>query len=1061
MESVNKNGQTHEQNSSLVNDIETKSPKLNTPSKMDIFSKRPVIAIVLSLAFILIGIRAFLNIPVLQFPQINSASIQISTPYVGASAEVVQGFITEPIERAASSTPGVDYIDSQTTPGRSLVTVWLKLNEEPSAALAELSSRIDQIRFELPEGAEDPAIQVVRADRPFAVFYLTVNYDEEQAGMSRTEVTDYLSRNVSPALASIPGVQRIGLEGARSPSMRIWLDTKKMAALNVAADDVSSALRANNLIATIGNSENSQQRVSLLTDTSLTSVEEFENLVIRDNNNSLVKIKDIAKVELDEEEGVTTARLDKDTVLYISVWPLPGANEIEIGNDVYVMIDEINQILPDGLSITDGYDGTIYMRDSLREIFITLAETVLLVGLVVVAMMGSFRTALVPLVTIPISILGAIAAIHLVGFSLNLLTVLAIVLSVGLVVDDAIVVVENVARYMRSGMGRMQAALASSRQLLSPIISMTVTLAAVYAPIGLLTGLTGALFKEFAFTLAIAVIISGIVALTLSPIMSAYACPQGGKEGKITRKVNRVFDKAQNFYAKAVMQTIEMKAQILTAAFVLALLSIPFYLFSLKELAPTEDQSGITVIIESAPEASLDYTLTHMNDVVDTMKQLEGAKFMWQIINPAAGFSGVDFVSVNEREQSVQDMYWQAFGSLTQVPGIKAFPVLDSALPTAGNFSVELVVLSTDSYADMKEYADKMVQAANQSGKFLFANTDLKIDLPQVRFKLNRDRIADLGLDLASVNRQLSTLLSGNFVNRYNQDGRAYRVIPMISETERMNPQAIMDLQIRIADGSLVPFSAIAELQTETAPRVLSKFQQKNAFRIFAEVIPGTTKEQGLSTLEDIAESLLPSTYTIDYAGESRQIRLEGNTLEGVLLVALVFVYLVLAVQFNSFRDPLVVLLGSVPLALAGAMMFSFLDFTTINIYSQVGFITLVGLIAKNGILIVEFANHMQRQGLEKLDAIIKAAQTRLRPVLMTTGATVLGHFPLVLVTGPGAEARNSIGIILVAGMLVGTMFTLLVLPSVYMVLASDHTKDIEREEAANADLTSNTRLPA
>lgn len=1026
---------------------------LNTPSKMDIFSKRPVLAIVFSLVLILLGIRAAMNISVLQFPQISSASIQITTPYVGASAEIVQGFITEPIERAVSSVPGVDYIDSNTTPGLSFVTVWLKLNENSSSALAELSSRIDQIRFELPEGAEDPAIQVVRADRPFAIFYLTVNYDEENAGMSRLEVSDYLSRNVSPTLASIPGVQRIGLEGARSPAMRIWLDPQKMAALDVAADDVSSALRANNLIATIGNSENDQQRISLLTDTSLSSVKEFENLVVRDSNNNQVRIRDIATVMLGEEEGVTTARLDKEQVLYISVWPLPGANELEIGDRLYVMIDEINKTLPSGLSITDGFDGTIYMRDSLREIFITLAETVLLVGLVVLVMMGSFRTALVPLVTIPISILGAIAAMYMVGFSLNLLTVLAIVLSVGLVVDDAIVVVENVARYMRSGMGKMEAALASSRQLLAPIISMTITLAAVYAPIGLLTGLTGALFKEFAFTLAIAVIISGIVALTLSPIMAAYASPEGGKEGKITKKINGYFESLQIFYGKVLDKTMSLRSQILVAGFILSLLSVPFYLLSLKELAPTEDQSSINVIIESAPEASLDYTLTHMNDVVDTLLELEGATNMWQIVNPAAGFSGLNFVPVNERSQSVQEIYWQAFGSLSQVPGVKAFPVLESALPTAGNFSVELVVLSTEPYADMKIYADKMVQAANSSGKFLFASTDLKIDLPQVRFILDRERIADLGLDLTSVNRQLSTMLSGNFVNRYNQDGRAYRVIPMLSPNERLNPQAIMDLQMRIGDGSIIPFSAIAELQTETAPRVLSKFEQKNAFRVFGEVIPGTTKEQGLSALEDIAAQMLPQTYSIDYAGESRQIRLQGSTLEGVLLIALVFVYFVLAVQFNSFRDPLVVLLGSVPLALAGAMMFSFLNFTTINIYSQVGFITLVGLIAKNGILIVEFANHMQRQGLHKIEAVKSAAKTRLRPVLMTTAATVLGHFPLVLVTGAGAEARNSIGIILVAGMLVGTFFTLIVLPNVYMLLASDHTKDYERERDGDADL--------
>ncbi|MDP5460764.1 efflux RND transporter permease subunit [Alishewanella sp. SMS8] len=1011
----------------------------NRPSIIDIFCKKPVLAIVLSLILVLVGIRAAIDIPVLQFPQITSASLQITTPYIGASAEVVQGFISEPIERVASSVPGVDYVESRSTPGLSAVTLWLKLNQDSTKALAELSAKLDQIRFELPEGAEDPSVEVVRADRPFAIFYLVVNYNQADSPMSRMEVTDYLSRRVSPALASIPGVQRIGIEGGRAPAMRIWLNPAKLAAFNIAADEVMLALRANNLIATVGQSENNQQRIPLLTDTSLSNVTDFEQLVLRNIEGAQVRLADVAEIEIAEEESETSARLSHDTVLFISVWPLPGANEIAIGDSLYAKLEEINPTLPNGLRITDGYDGTLYMRSALTEIFITLAETIVLVGIVVVAMMGSFRTALVPLVTIPISILGAIGTMALMGFSLNLLTVLAIVLSVGLVVDDAIVVVENVARHMRNGMSRLDAALLSSRQLLAPIISMTITLAAVYAPIGLLSGLTGALFKEFAFTLAIAVLISGFVAITLSPIMSAYASPEGGKESRLTQRINHVFDRLQQAYSKVLIVTLKYKAQVLFIAVFLALLNVPFYLFSLKELAPTEDQNSINVVVESAPDASLAYTMQHMDAVVDTMLQLDGAKFMWQIVNPAGAFGGLDLVDPSQRAEKTQDMFWQAFANLSQVPGLKAFPVMESALPTSGNFSVELAVLSTDSYVDMKRYADQMVAAAQASGKFLFAETDLKIDYPQARFKLNRQAIADLGMDLASVSAQLEVLLSANFVNRYNQDGRAYRVIPMLDESARVNPDAILSLLIRTPADQLIPLRAIASLETEIRPRVLSKFQQKNAFRIYGEVIPGTTKEQGLGALEDAAAKILPAEYSIDYAGESRQIRLEGNTLEGVLVVALVFVFFVLAVQFNSFRDPLVVLLGSVPLAMAGALMFAFLDFTTINIYSQVGFITLVGLIAKNGILIVEFANKMQQQGKAKFDAIQLAAQARLRPVLMTTAATVLGHFPLVLVVGAGAEARNSIGIILVAGMLVGTLFTLLVLPSVYMVLASNH----------------------
>jgi multidrug efflux pump len=1022
-------------------------------SIMDIFSTRPVLAIVLSLAILLVGIRAAIDLPILQFPKIASTSLQITTPYIGAPAEVVQGYITEPIERAASSVPGVDYVDSSTTLGVSIVNVWLRLNEDSTRALAELSSRLDQIRFELPEGAQDPSVEVVRADRPFAIFYLTVNYDEDVAEISRLEATDYLSRNVTPTLTAIPGVQRIDISGGRPPAMRVWIDPLKLAAYDLAADEVVSALRANNLIATVGKSENDAQRIGLLTDTSLSTVEDFERLVVKQVNGTQIRLSDIASISVGEDEGEVNARSSKDTVLYIAVWPLPGANEIEIGDRLYVMLEDINANLPKGLSITDGFDGTLYMRSALKEIFITLAETILLVGLVVLVMMGSIRTAMVPLITIPISLLGAVAAMTLMGFTLNLLTVLAIVLSVGLVVDDAIVVVENVARHMRMGMSRLEAALASSRQLLTPIVTMTITLAAVYAPIGLLSGLTGALFKEFAFTLAVAVIISGIVAVTLSPIMSAYACPEGGEEGRFTLKVNAVFESIKARYSTVLMYTIGYKHQVLVLAVFVSLLTVPFYLFSLKELAPTEDQSSINVVVTSAPEASLKYTAKQMDEVVDSMLKLDGAQMMWQVVSPQGGFGGVQFVPQNEREESVQDMFWEAFSLLSQIPGVKAFPVLESALPTAGNFSVEMVVLSTDPYLEMKVYADKLVAAAQNSGKFLFADTDLKIDLPQARFRLDRDRIADLDMDLASVSRQLNALLSGNFVNRYDQDGRAYRVIAMVEDASTLNPDAVLDLKIRTPAGDLIPLRAIAQLDIETAPRALSKFQRKNAFRVFGEVIPGTTKEQGLAALEQAAKEILPPSYNIDYSGESRQIRIEGNTLEGVLVIALIFVFLVLAVQFNSFRDPLVVLLGSVPLALAGAMMFVFMSFTTVNIYSQVGLITLVGLIAKNGILIVEFANHLQRQGSDKLEAITLAAQTRLRPVLMTTAATVFGHFPLILVSGAGAQARNSIGIILVAGMIVGTVFTLLVLPTIYLILASDHRPKKSEAEQLNPDL--------
>lgn len=1010
------------------------------PNAMDVFVHRPVLAVVISLALTIVGLYAMHALPVLQFPRIESSSLVITTPYVGASAERVQGFITDPIERVAATVPGVDYVDSNTLAGLSTVTVWLKLNEDSTAALAELTARLQQIRFELPAGAEDPAVQVSRADKQGAGFYLDVPI---RGRLTRADVTDYLTRHVNPRLAAIDGVQRIGIEGGRAPAMRIWLDPSRLNAFNIGANDIDAALRNNNVIATIGRSENARQRIDLLANTTLRDIADFEQLVIRETDGAQIHLRDVARVELGEVEGENNARLDNDDAVYISVWPLPGANEIAIADALYKELATINPTLPDGMHIGIGYDITLYMRSALREIFTTLAETILLVGLVVVALMGSVRTALVPLVAIPVSLLGAMAAMQAMGFSLNLLTVLAIVLSVGLVVDDAIVVVENVARHMREGKGRIEAALASSRQLLAPVTGMTITLAAVYAPIGFLTGLTGVLFKEFAFTLAVAVLISGVVALTLSPIMSAYACPPGGEEGRATLAINAMFASLQARYGHALDHCLGWQGPLLFAACFFSLLVVPFYLFSQQELAPVEDQNSINVVIEAPPQASLAYTTDYMHEVVDTLNALPGASFMWQIVTPQGGFGGQTFVDFDQRESSVQDLLQRAFMDLGKISGLRAFPILYPALPTAGNFDVEMVVLSSDAPATMKPYADQLVTHAKNSGKFMYADTDLKIDLPQAEFVLDRARIADLGMDLADVTRQLGTLLSANYVNRFDYHGKAYQVIPMIEGTDRADPQALLDLQLRTPRGELVALSSIASLQHHTAPRVLGKFQQKNAFRIFGGVIPGTTKEQALASLEQAARDNLPPGYSIDYAGESRQLRQEGNTLFGVLLVALVFVFLVLAVQFNSFRDPLVVLAGSVPLALAGAMLFTFLGLTTINIFSQVGFITLTGLIAKNAILIVEFANHLRAEGYDKINAIRTAATTRLRPVLMTTGATVLGHFPLVLVAGAGAEARNSIGIILVAGMAVGTLFTLFVLPAVYLLLASAHDTDL------------------
>jgi multidrug efflux pump len=674
-------------------------------------------------------------------------------------------------------------------------------------------------------------------------------------------------------------------------------------------------------------------------------------------------------------------------------------------------------------------------------------ETMAIVGLAVFLFMGSIRTALVPLVAMPVSLVGAGIVMYAFGFSLNLLTILAIVLSVGLVVDDAIVVVENVERHVRMGKSRIEAAIVGARELVGPIIAMTITLAAVYTPIGFQGGLTGSLFLEFAITLAAAVVVSGIVAVTLSPVMSSRFVHPHGKEGRLTALVNRGFDAVRDRYARLLDGALRMRGAIVIASLLVMAAAWPLYTFSRRELAPVEDQSHISLFMDVPPDASLKANNRASMDVVKAIRAFPETDFMWSLTATWGGFGGLVAKDWRERERSTEQMYGEVFGAVSQIPGLRVFPRLDPPLPTPGQYDVELVLQSDVPPEQMLETVGQVVGAGWQSGKFLYVDSDLKIDLPEARVVIDREQVADLGLDLASVGQELGTLLGGGYVNRFNFFDRSYKVIPQIGEEDRATVGPLLDLKIKTPDGRLVPVSTFTRIESSTAPRSLNRFQQRNAIRVFGGVQPGVTKEEGLSVLEAAATAAGGSRIVLEHAGESRQIRREGGALTVTLGFALVLIYLVLAAQFKSFRDPLIVLLGSVPLAISGALLFSFLDLTTINIYSQVGLITLVGLIAKNGILIVQFANTLQERGMEKLAALREASLTRLRPVLMTSAATVFGHMPLVFVTGPGSEARNSIGTVLVAGMTLGTIFTLFVVPVFYSLIAAQHQPSPVDEE--------------
>ena len=1009
----------------------------------DIFIKHPVLAVVVNLIIILAGWRALTALPVQQYPQIESSSVLITTVYYGASAETVRGFLSTPIERVVSAISGVDYVESTSRAGVSTVTVHLKLNHNSTAALAEVTARLQQVRAELPTEAEPPVIELQRADRPYASFYLSFASSERTV----PAVTDWLLRTLQPQLSTLAGVQRVTIEGGRQIAMRIWIDPDRLAAFNLSPGDVQGALRRNNYLAAVGRTKGNAVQINLLANTDLRSATEFEELIVADRGGAIVRLKDVAKVERGAEEADMIAKYNTIEGVYLGIWPVPGANEIDVQHRLVAEMERIRPTLPADIDMQLVWDGTMFMRNALTEITKTLSETILIVAFVVFLFMGSVRTALVPLVAMPVSLIGAALFMFAFGFSLNLLTLLAIVLSVGLVVDDAIVVVENVERHVRQGKSRFDAALIGARELLGPIIAMTITLATVYTPIGFQGGLTGSLFLEFAITLAVAVVLSGVVAITLSPVMSSRFVHPQGKEGRLTAFVNRRFEEVRRVYAWLLDGALTMRWGIVTAALLIMVMAGPLYLFSRQELAPVEDQSHISLFFEAAPDSTLAASNREHLNVVQAITSLPETRFTWSLTTSWGGFGGLVAKDWHERARSTEEMYGEVFGRVSQVPGLRVFPRLDPPLPTPGQYDVELLLQSDQPIERLLETTGAVLTAGWQSGMFMYVDTDLKVDLPEARVVLDRERLADLGLDLAGVGRELGTMLGGAYVNRFNYFDRSYKVIPQLGDADRATVGPLLDLKIKTPSGQLVPVSTFTHIETNTAPRTLNRFQQRNAVRVFGGVVPGVTKDQGLRVLEEAAAKASNPPVVLDYAGESRQIRQESAALTVTLGFAVVLIYLVLAAQFQSFRDPLIVLLGSVPLAISGALVFSFLDLTTINIYSQVGLITLVGLIAKNGILIVEFANKLQANGLTRIAAVREAALTRLRPVLMTSAATVFGHLPLVLVSGPGAAARNSIGMVLVSGMTVGTLFTLFVVPVFYSLIAAQHQPSLSHEE--------------
>jgi multidrug efflux pump len=1001
----------------------------------DLFIRRPVLAICVNLVILIAGLQAIRSLSVRQYPRSDIAEVQVSTVYVGANADLVRGFITTPLERVIASADGIDYMESTSSQGISRIDVHLKLNYDTNAALTQIQAKVAQVRNDLPPEAEAPIIDLQTSDNQFAAMYIGFSSKD----LDQNQITDYLTRVVQPKLTAINGVQRADILGGRTFAMRIWLKPDQMAARGVSPSDVHNALAKNNYLSALGSTKGDAVSVNLVANTDMRTAQDFRQMVIKQQNGVVVRLGEIADVVLGAENYDSDVRFNGESATFMGIWVLPTSNSLDVIKQVRATIPGIKAELPQGMNVGIPYDSTAYIQDAINEVLHTLTETLLIVVVVIFLFLGSFRSVLIPVIAIPISLIGAVFIMLIAGFTINLLTLLAIVLSVGLVVDDAIVMVENVERHLHMGKEPFRAAIDAARELVGPIIAMTITLAAVYTPVAIQGGLTGALFREFAFTLAGAVIVSGFVALTLSPMMSSKLLRQGDTEKGFAGIVNHQFEHVRGLYTRLLSGTLRFRPVVLTLWVIVALLMIPFYMFSQKELAPSEDQGIVFSIIQSAANSTLDQTNLFTNEVYNVFHSIPESESIFQITQPTGGFGGMVTKPWSERKKTAQQLLVEASGKLSKIPGIRVIPLTPPPLPGGGSFPVDFVIQSSAEPQQMSELAGQIVQKAMASGMFIFADTDVKFDQPQTEVVFDRDKLRSQGVDLSEVGADLSTMLGGNYVNRFSIQGQSYKVIPQVKRAERLSPDQLEHVYVKGSSNQLVPLSTFATLKTTTQPRSLNKFQQLNAVRIQGVIPPPVPLDKALTFLEDQAKQTLPQGYTYDYAGESRQLRVEGSKFLGTFLLSGILIYLVLAAQFESFRDPFIILAGSVPLAIAGALMFSFLGFTTLNIYSQVGLITLVGLVSKNGILIVEFANHLQERGHDKMEAVIEAAATRLRPILMTTAATVFGHLPLVFASGPGAGARNSIGIMLVSGMIIGTAFTLFVVPSIYMLVAKRH----------------------
>ena len=1001
----------------------------------ELFTRRPVLSTVLGALIMLLGLQGLLNLPVRQYPEVEETVVTVTTTYPGASADLIQGFVTAPIARAVSTTENVDYVTSKSRPSVSTVTVQMKLGADPDVALTEVMSKVQQVRGELPQEAEDPVI-VKGTGQQFAIMYLAF----QSEGMSPEQLTEYLERVIRPRMSTIEGVAEIQILGAANYAMRVWIDPVRLASRGVTAPEVLSAINSSNFLSAPGRTQNELVTYSITLQSTLQTPEAFGQLPIRADGDEVVRLSDVADVELAAESDDTIVRFNGDPGTFIGVFPTPAANPLDVAAGVLDELPELRETLPEGMTVTMVYDATETISASIEEVFKTIAEAVVIVVLVILLFLGSFRSVLMPIVTIPLSLVGVCFFLWAMGYSINLLSLLAMVLAIGLVVDDAIVVVENIHRHVEDGMTPLDAAIQGMREIWLAVVAMSLTLVAVFVPIGFAGGLTGSLFREFAFTLAGAVLISGIIALTITPMMAARLLKSGG-HSRFQRIVDRTSDRVSNWYERRVDSSLDYRP--VTLLMVVVLVGLTGFMFTKtsSELAPEEDSGALFSVLTAPRYATSDYTARYAAEIAERTSDLEEVRAQFQIVGMGgetnSGFAIWGLKDWSERERSQAQIQQDIQGRISGVDGVESFVFAPPSLPGAGGgLPISLVIQSTGDPAQVYEVAEEIRQEAQASGRFIVVQSSLSFDAPQITVTIDRDRAAALNVPVADIGTTLGVLVGGGAVSQFDRESQSYDVITQVPQAFRRGPEALGDYFLRATTGEMIPLSSVIDASINASPAAVEQFNQLNSATISALPLPGITTGEGLQTIVDIARATLPDGFFIDYSGQSRLEVTQGNTILVAFGAAVVVIYLLLAAQFESFRDPFIIMMA-VPLSIFGAILPLNLGLATLNIYTQVGLITLIGIITKHGILLVEFANQRRDEGMGIREAIVQSAKVRLRPILMTTAALALAVVPLMIAEGAGAAARQAMGVVIFAGLMVGTFFTLFVVPMFYTLISA------------------------